>query len=390
MASPRKQQRLWRILGAVALCLLPALPAAAAFSRWREPQGPLWFALGGSLLLTLLFAIACRRLLVRNRLLERTQADAAEHAARLRRSVELAHRRYRHLLDNAGDALFFIDPQSGALQQINRRAEELLGYTAEEIGGLDLSEIFPSRQRRRYLRLLKKVIRDGYGEEGNLLFRCTDGRILNGEVHARLGELGEDRVVHGVLRDVTAMHRIEQELRRKNRDLTLVNEIAHRAAGSHDLGEMLDAVLARVVNTCAADGGGIYVARHNGSALHLVAHRGIGEDILAEIGQMARGAGISGRVVANGKPKASWDVQSDQRLFSSAARRAGWRGFQGIPLVSNDKTVGALFLFNLTNRILSREEVEVLLAIGTQTQGRAARRAGSSRTGREHQPARAP
>ncbi|HKK01688.1 MAG TPA: ATP-binding protein [Desulfuromonadales bacterium] len=366
MASIWQQQRFRHLLSSAVVCLLLIVPAAVAFLHWDRPSGPLWMALGATLLLALFFGIQSRRLLLRNRALALARTQSASMNACLNEDLGLAKLRYTDLLDNAGDAFFFIDPGTGALQQINRRAEELIGYTAKEIGRLDLSALFPGRQRRRYLHLLNKVIRDGYSEEANLLFRCKDGRILNGEVHARLGTLGPDQVIHGVVRDVTDIRRIEQELRSKNRDLTLVNEIAHHVAGSRDLADMLGDVLSRLVRACGADGGGIYVVRHKGSTLHLVAHLGVTPEVLAEIGQMQTGTGLAGRIAALGKPKAAWNVQSDQRLFSAAVRRAGWRGFQGIPLVSNEKTTGVLFLFNLNNRILSREEVDVLLAVGKQ------------------------
>jgi len=300
------------------------------------------------------------------RLLVEERDRYREHCQRLEQDLQRSEQRFRQLLDHAGDAIFFIDPFTGGLLEVNRRTEELLGYTAEEIRALPPAELFPSRQRRRYLRLLKNVRENDYAEEQDLLFRRKDGHLFTGAVHVRLGNLGDTRVVHGVLRDVSDVRRIEQELRKKNRDLTLANEIAHLTAANRDLRSLLHSVLAKIVQAMGAHGGGIYLFRGDGNLLQLTAHQGIDEEILQEIGNMLPSAGLAGRIATSGRPRSSRNVQSDRRVFSQTARQAGWQGFQGIPLTAKGKTIGVLFLFSLSKQIFSREEVNLLLAIGKQ------------------------
>ena len=289
-----------------------------------------------------------------------------EENNRLRQAIQRAEQRFRQLLDHAGDAIFFIHPETGALLAVNKVAEQLLGYPAEDIRKRPLSDLFPGQQRRRYLRLVKTVLRDGYGEEPDLLIRRADGQTFHGAVHARLGDLGEDRVVHGVLRDVTEIKRIEKELRLKNRDLALVNDIAHRAAANRDLNEMLGEILAEVVDNFNASGGGVYLLRHQGTELHLLVHRGIEPEVLTDLQRLPVGKGLVGRVAANGKPRSSPDLRKDCRVWSPATHAAGWRGFQAIPLVSDQRTVGVIFFFTRQIRLFSCDEVHLLLAIGKQ------------------------
>lgn len=342
-----------------------ALPSNVITARTHsDARFRLTLALG--LLLVFLLTFPASRFLHHIRQLAAERDRYREESGRLRGALKLAQRRYRHLWDNAGDATFFIDPHSGALQEINRQAEELLGYTADEIRALSLTVLFPGSQRRRYLRLVNRVQRDGYGEEGNLQFRRKDGQLFTGAVHARLGNLGDAQVVHGTLRDVSDIKRIEQELRQKHRDVSLVNEIAHRAGGSRNLRDMLQAVLAQVRQAFDADGGGVYLVRDDKAPLELATHEGISMELLKDLEHVPPGIGLAGRVAASGRPRTSTDIQRDNRVRSDAARKAGWRGFQAIPLEANEKTVGVLFLFNHQRRTLSREELRLLLAIGKQ------------------------
>lgn len=324
------------------------------------------FSFASLFLFSALLALPASRLLDYPRRLEEERKRRQEETAELRTALTGARRRAQHLLDNAGDAIFFIDPEDGSLLEVNRRGEELLGYRPDEISRLPLADLFPGRERRRYLRLVKRVLRNGYGEERRLLFRCKDGRQFVGEVHARLGELGERQVAHGVLRDTTEIHRIETELRRKNRDLTLINDIAHHASESRDLQEMLYPALHKILHAFAGDGGGIYLVGEENEDLHLVAHQGIPEELRREIDRLPAGEGLVGRVAVSGQPKTAADVGRDQRIWSDAARRSGWKGVQAIPLAASEKTAGVLFLFSRSRPVLGRDDMALLLTVGKQ------------------------
>ena len=342
-----------------------ALPSGLLTARKRSSAG-LQFIFSLWLILASILVFPAARFLRKLRALAAERDQDRKEVGRLQRELNLAERRYRHMLDNAGDAIFFIEPHTGALLESNRRMEELLGYSADEIRTLSLAVLLPGWQRRRYLRLVKRVFKDGYGEEDNLRFRRKNGSLFTGAVHARLGELGAEQVVHGTLRDVTERKRIEQELRQKNRDLTLINEIAHRAAGSRDLKEMLQAVLAQVVQTFGVDGGGIYLVEEEKDGLKLAVHQEIDDELLRDLLRIPSGIGLVGRVAENGQTRTSADLQKDRRVRSRHIVEAGWRGFQAIPLAANEKTVGVLFLFCYEKNSLSREEIKLLLAIGKQ------------------------
>jgi PAS domain S-box-containing protein len=318
------------------------------------------------IILTALPLISLRRTSQRNRQLQCDCERLAAENENLSLAHRLAERRSRQLLDNAGDAIFFINPENGSLLEMNRQAEELLGYTAAEIHALSLATVFPGHQRRRYLRLVRNVLDNGYGEDDDLLFRRKDGTLFTGAVHARLGELGANRVVHGVLRNITEIKRIERELRQKNQDLTLVNAIARQASGNRDLPTMLSEVLTRTVQASAAAGGGIYLASDEGSSLHLAAHQGIADSLLVDLEHITSGTGLAGRVAATGHALSSSDLQKDHRVRSQAVLAAGWRAFQAVPLVAGGSTIGVLFLFSLEKRITRREELNLLLSIGRQ------------------------
>jgi len=329
-------------------------------------------AVAGLILLLLVLAafFILGRSLVHARRQARRLAEELEtqqqRNSELEQEVSAARLRSRQLLTFAGDAMFFLDAAGERLVEQNRTVCELLGYSAAELSGMNLDNLFPGHQKRRYQRLVKKVRKYGYGEEGELLFRRKDGSTFIGAVHARLGTLGNEQVVHGTVRDVTAIKQIENELRRKNRDLALLNRIAHSAASSQDLQSLLNGLLKTVVETLGTTGGGIFLLRHAGSALHLAAGLNISSEVNRELAHIRPDQGLIGRVISNGRPRSTTDLNHDRRRWSKTVLEDGWKGFLAVPIGIASRTLGVLFIYSRKARVFTREETQLLMAIGRQ------------------------
>ena len=284
----------------------------------------------------------------------------------LDRQLADAQNRYEQVLHHASDAMFFVDPHDGTLLEVNRRAEELLGYTCGEIRQLRLGVLFPGRHRRRYLKLVRKILKHGHGEEPELQFRCKDNSLFFGAVQARLGWLGDRRVVHGSFHDVTPNVHLASELHRHNQQLELLNEIAQRVARGREISSLLATVLNQVVSTLGVPGGGIFLLRHQGTDMELAYHRGIPPDLVESLARLRPGEGLIGGVVSSGRPRMSVDMQKDRRCAVPAAAQNGWRAFLAVPLVADEACLGVLFVFDRSYRVLNRNELRLLQVVGQQ------------------------
>ena len=137
---------------------------------------------------------------------------------------------YRALLDAAVDAIIVIDHQ-GIIQEFSRAAQQVFGYTSEEIVGRNVSELMPEPYRSAH---------DGY------LQRFADSRephiIGTGrEVQARRKDCGlfpcdlavgqvqgmEPPRFIGFIHDITARKDAEEQLRRSETELRLAQELAN-------------------------------------------------------------------------------------------------------------------------------------------------------------------
>lgn len=322
----------------------------------------LFIALGGVGLLTCELYRGHRRTFGLMDQLETRQLQNAQ----LQQDHLVQQRRARQLLDFAGDARFFLNPDREQFVDQNQAACTLLGYSPEELARLDPDRLFPGQQKRRYRRLVRKVSKLGHGEEGELQFQRKDGTTFIGAVHVHLCTIGEQQLVQGTVRDVSQIKQIENELRRKNRDLGLLNRIAHRAAASQDLQSLFDGLLETVVHTLDTEGGGIFLLRHGGRDLHLAASLNIPAEVSQELRHITPGQGLIGLVAESGQPRSTANLGRDRRRWSDKVMQDGWKGFLAVSVRTGNRILGVLFIYNRTERVFSREETHLLQAIASQ------------------------
>ncbi|MET0396215.1 MAG: PAS domain S-box protein, partial [Longimicrobiaceae bacterium] len=153
-----------------------------------------------------------------------TARRAAEEALRASEAS------YRTIFDGSSDAIWVHDLETGAFLDVNQRACQMYGYTAEEtralgVAGLSWGEPpFTGAEGRAFL------LRAAAGEPQRFewLGRHSDGSPVWGEVQLRRVSIGgQDRVL-ATARDIADRKRAEELLRRQNEELEA--RVAERTA----------------------------------------------------------------------------------------------------------------------------------------------------------------
>jgi PAS domain S-box-containing protein len=301
------------------------------------------------------------------------QNQTREMQESLKKSEELSRQQVEHLKDyndrdrqlvqNANDALFIFDQKDGALIEVNRQAEDLLGYTQGEVTHLTFKILFSREHRHRLLRMISAVIKDGHAETSGIKFRRKDGSQFIGEIKARSGRIGNRQIVYGNFRDITQTTNLQLELERHNLHLTLLNQISHRVAEGHNLPHTLEIILDEVIRSFNVSGGGIFLLEQRGTEMKLALHRNIPEDVVEDLNQMKPGEGLAGKVVETARPRHSTNLQEDHRRTSSAVRADNWRAFLAVPFIAEEEALGALFIFDRGHKVFSREDIRLTQAI---------------------------
>jgi PAS domain S-box-containing protein len=134
---------------------------------------------------------------------ERKQAEAA-----LRASEE----RYRELFENANDIIFEHD-LNGSFTSVNRAAEQVSGYTREELQGMSAMKFIAESDHDRAVWETQRRIAGDSASPFELRLVTKEGREVTLEMNPRLlYRDGAPVAMQGICRDITEHKRIEREL----------------------------------------------------------------------------------------------------------------------------------------------------------------------------------
>jgi two-component system cell cycle sensor histidine kinase/response regulator CckA len=124
---------------------------------------------------------------------------------------------YRPLIDDASVAVFSYRVDSARFTYVNAKFAQTLGYTADEILGLEsVTDIIPEDQRAAVQEMIR---RREAGDDREVRYttkvRCRGGTVLDAEVHSSIADLASGRLVIGVAIDVTTQTATSWQLRER-------------------------------------------------------------------------------------------------------------------------------------------------------------------------------
>jgi two-component system NtrC family sensor kinase len=175
-----------------------------------------------------------------------------------RRSAE---ERYRLLFDQVQQGVFVATPE-GKLLDCNDAFVQMLGYeTREELMALNINkELYVSPDQREAFR--KEIDAHNYVRNFEVTLLRKDGAQMTVSQSSFATRDGSGHIerFQGFVLDMTEKKRVEDEMRRRNRELNALNAMAVIATQSFDLDEILNLTLRQVISLFGAETGSIYLS----------------------------------------------------------------------------------------------------------------------------------
>lgn len=278
--DPRRFHRdLSRVMSAPAafggLCIVAALVFTWTLARPGPARVILALVTGAIGLALVLIAAWTRR---RATALADTYLAAHERAAREASAAAATQTRLAGIIDSAMDAIITIDSRM-RIVVFNQMAEQVFGWTAEEMMGQPLDRLLPEHLRTAHAAHVGDFDRTGstsrrMGRPGQLVGVRRDGRVIPIEASISKAEIGNERLLTVVLRDVSERLRAEEGQRRQNeqlarsaRRLESVREIDNAILSSARLDELVTSALRRIAPLLGADEIALSVVADDGGAI---------------------------------------------------------------------------------------------------------------------------
>jgi polar amino acid transport system substrate-binding protein len=149
--------------------------------------------------------------LVNRRLRQRVETSAKELAESRTRFQRKANE-YISLFEGANDAIFLINPPDGRFLEVNRKAEELTGYTRDELLKMSMRDIHRPSDGTRVDKRLSQIASDGSGSFDDAPMIRKDGAIARVDISASLIRYSGREVIQSFLRDTTEKKLLEKQV----------------------------------------------------------------------------------------------------------------------------------------------------------------------------------
>jgi len=277
-----------------------------------------------------------------------------------------AEEKYRTLVSNVQEGVFISTPQ-GRFLDFNDAFLRIAGYaTRDELMRIDTATLYANPVDRD--RLKKLLLDHGSVADFEFDIKRKDGEIrtVTESSNAVRDLSGNVTAYQGFLLDITERKRAELEIRRRNRELLVLNSIASTLTESMDLTASLHRTLMQLAELFQLDVASLHLFETDKETLRRVAavgHRSefarqfpptkVQSELLQHI-QAVHATFLS----TNGlpMPESFKELQRQERVVSAYV----------LILWSKDKVVGGLVVGSRSPRDFSPADINLLIAVGSQ------------------------
>jgi len=278
-----------------------------------------------------------------------------------------AEEKYRTLVSNVQEGVFISTPQ-GRFLDFNDALLRMTGYeNREELLAVDIPGAFyaniPDRER------LKKLLQQ-HGTVADFEFemRRKDGEIrtmLESSIAIR-DAAGNVTAYQGFLLDITERKQAEFEVRRRNRELLVLNSIAQTLTESLDLSDSLHRTLGQMAELFKLDATSLYLFEQDGTQLRRIAAVGHRSEISRHFVPVPVKPELMQHIKAVHATFLSVQGLSLPPIFHDVQAREEIVAAYVVILWSKDRVIGGLVVGSRAPREFSAADVNLLIAVGSQ------------------------
>jgi PAS domain S-box-containing protein len=277
-----------------------------------------------------------------------------------------AEEKYRTLVSNVQEGVFISTP-AGRFLDFNDALMRMLGYEhREELQNVDIPVMYVNNSDRERL---KKLLQE-HGSVADFEFeiRRRDGEVrtmMESSIAVRDAG-GTVTAFQGFLLDITDRKRAEQEIRRRNRELMVLNSIAQTLTESMDLNDSLYRTLRQIVELFSLDATSLYLFDEQGLTLRRIAAVGYRSEYARNFPKASVQPELLQHIKAVHATFLSAQGLPLPPIFRTVQQKEGIASSFLVILWSKDRVGGVLAVGSRAPREFSPADINLLIAVGSQ------------------------
>ncbi|HJX82816.1 MAG TPA: histidine kinase dimerization/phospho-acceptor domain-containing protein, partial [Candidatus Angelobacter sp.] len=305
-----------------------------------------------------------------------TSADTSEDATRgatihvIKDTTEAraAEQRYKALFSHMQEGVFVATPE-GRIIDCNEAFVRMLGYASrEEVMRLGAAgSLYRSAEDQE--KFTNEMLRQGFVRNFEYRLRRPDRQEISvsESSFATRDPGGKVERYQGVLLDLTEIKRAEEEVRRRNRELSVLNNIAVTFNQSFDLDEILQLTMQQIVELFSTDTSAIYMFDEATSALQKKSSHGHRSPwVLESENYVLPQEFVDTLKSTRAEIISHQDLPRLPQIIQQFVKSEGLRAWLWMVLWRKDKILGLLGTSSRMPRDFSPSDESVMIAVGRQ------------------------
>jgi two-component system NtrC family sensor kinase len=277
-----------------------------------------------------------------------------------------AEEKYRTLISNVQEGVFISTP-AGRFLDFNDALMRMLGYEhRDELLSVEISSMYANSGDRE--RLKKLLHEHGSVADFEFEIRRRDGEVRT-MMESSIAVRDAANVVtafQGFLLDITDRKRAEQEIRRRNRELLVLNSIAQTLSESMDLNDSLYRTLRQISELFKLDASSLYLFDEAELTVRRLAAVGYRSEYARNFPKVTVQPELLQHVKAVHATFLSAQGLPLPPVFRTVQHKEGIASSFLVILWSKDRVIGVLSVGSRTLREFSPADINLLIAVGSQ------------------------
>jgi PAS domain S-box-containing protein len=286
------------------------------------------------------------------------------------RAIRESEERHRTLVESSSDAILMIDTRRN-IASCNRAFLEMFGYRRDEVEGSSTRILHLTEE---HFTTFGDLAYPAVEQEGTFRnewnFVRKDATVFPGETvtSAIRTPDGTHTGYVSIIRDITERKQAEDEIKRRNLELSALNTIAASVGSSLEMAEILQTLKTLFMEHLEIPGGSIFFYDESRNRTVIDTHWGIPDATLPAFKAFALGHFHRERMYRGQELFFKEDFREvpELTLLGLDVTRPDWQSYLCVPLLAKGEIDGLACLFSRTPTVFSPDQISFFQTIGQQ------------------------